>query len=197
LAKDGGGCSCEEKKQRECPPLKLCTIRQSAGHGNVKPPPEEHRTTVEKSPPEHQLLRISDPARKLAALNAPDGRTGHYNNRKSVVDPLRRRPTLTDDYRAPLSGRPSPGSYDECGGGKIDLRPARYIESRAERNLGMPFTWSERWSMTSDFTGERSEEVSSMLRSRRTDPEYISLVQLYGRSATSRDDESDEPSSDV
>ncbi|XP_060856135.1 uncharacterized protein LOC132933880 [Metopolophium dirhodum] len=199
-AQDGSGCGGAKKKQRECPRPKLCTIRQSAGHGNVKPPPEESRPAVEKSlPSEHQRPRISDLARKLAALNAPDGRTGHYKSRNTFVDPPARRPTPADDYRAPSSGRRSPGGYDECGGGRAGLRPARSTESRAERNSnsGMPFRWSERPSMTSDFTGERSEKASSMLRSRRTDPKCVSLAQLYGRSAKSRDDESGEPSSDV
>lgn len=201
MAQDGDGCGGSKKNQRECPRLKLCTIRQSAGHGNVKPPPEESRAAVEKSSPsEYQRPhRISDMARKLAALNAPDGRTGHYKSRNTFVDPPTRRPTPADDYRAPLSGRRSPGGHDECGGGWAVLRPARSTESRSERNLnrGMPFRWSERRSMTSDFTGERSEEVSSILRSRRTDPKCVSLAQLFGRSAKSRDDESDEPSSDV
>lgn len=180
----------------------MCTIRQSAGHGNVIPPLEERRAVVEKLLSEHQRSQISYLARKQAALNAPDGRTGHYKSRNTFADPPTRRRTPTGDYRVRLDGhhRGRRGD-DDCSGSWTGLRPTRSIESRDERHLdkGMPFKWPEpavRRSMF-DFTGEHSEELSSMLRNRRTDPKCVSLAQLYGRSTKSRDDKSDEPPSNV
>jgi len=198
LVQDDGGCGGERKKQRECPRPKLCTIRQSAGHGNVKPLPEERRAVDEKSPSEHQRPRISDLGRKLAALNAPDGRTGHYKSRNTFVHPPARRPTRVDDYRVALSGRRGRGGEDDYSGGCSGLRHSRSTESRAGRLLdsGVPLKWSKRWSMFHS-TGESSEELISMLRSSPTDPKCVSLAQLYGRSSKSRDDDLDEPPTDT
>ncbi|XP_060845094.1 uncharacterized protein LOC132924680 [Rhopalosiphum padi] len=195
---DGGGCGGAKTKQRECPRPKLCTLRQSAGHGNVEPPLEDRRTVViDKS-----LQRISELKRKLAALKAPDGRTGNYgDSRHTTAGPPARRPIPADDYRATLSGRRvRGGDDDDCSGvGGGTARPARSAESRAERHSdsGLLFKRSELRSML-DFTGECFEDASSMLRNRRTNPKCVSLAQLSERSAKRRGgDESDEPPSDA
>jgi len=194
----GGGCGGAEKKQRECPRPKLCTIRQSAGRENGKPPAKERsRSVVEKSPLDHHRQRISELTLKLAALNSPnDGRTGSNNtmSRDAFVDPPARRPATVDDYRvtSSSSGRRVRGGDDNCGrGGGAGARPARSTDSRAERQLDssdLLFKRSELRSML-DFTGECFEEVSSMLRSPRKDTKStVSLTQVFGRSANSHDD---------
>lgn len=197
LAHDGGGgCGGAKKKPRECPRPKLCTIRQSAGHENVKPPAEERsRTVVEKSPLDHHRRRISELTLKLAALNSTDdGRCGSNNtlSRDTFDDPPARRPATVDDYRVTTSsGRRGRGGDDDCGRGGAGARPARSTDPRADRQLDssdLMFKRSELRSML-DFTGECFEEVSSMLRSPRKDPKStVSLAQVYGRSANSHDD---------
>jgi len=198
LAHDGGGgCGGARKKQRVCPRPKLCTIRQSAGQENVKPPAEKRRTVAEKSPLDYHRQRISELTLKLAALNSTDnGRTGSNNTMSSdtVADP----PAMADDYRVTSSSgrRGRGGDYDDddCGRdrGGAGARPARSAESRAERQLDSSDLLCKRSELRSmlDFTGECFEEVSSMLRSPRKDPKSAtSLAQVYGRSANSHDDD--------
>eukprot|EP00102_Acyrthosiphon_pisum_P027000 XP_016664210.1 PREDICTED: uncharacterized protein LOC100572133 isoform X2 [Acyrthosiphon pisum] len=188
-AHDGGGCGGARKKQRECPRPKLCTIRQSAGHGNVKPPLEERRTVVEKSPLDHHRKRISELTLQLAALNSTDDCSGGGN-----TDPPEKLPSTADDHSVAPSGRRNRGADDHyCGRSGADARPAQSTESRAERQLnsGLLLKRSELKSML-DFTSECFEEVSSMLRSPRKDPKSaVSLAQVYGRSENSGDGESD------
>lgn len=194
-AHDGGGCGGARSKQRECPRPKLCTLRQSAGHGNVEPSAEERRTVVDKSSLDRQQQRISELKRKLAALNAIDGPTSNYSRHNMVADPVARRPIPADDYRVASSGHRVRGGddNDDCSSG---ARPARFAE-RHHVDSGLLFKRSELRSML-DFTGECFEEASSMLRSRRSNPKSVSLAQLNERSAKRHGgDESDEPPSDA
>jgi len=197
-AQDGGGCGGARSKQRECPRPKLCTLRQSAGNGNVEPPAEESRTVFDKSSLDRQRQRISELKRKLAALNTTDGPTSNYSESRHVVaDPLARRPIPADDYRVASSGCRVRGGddNDDCSGGAA-ARPARSAE-RHHLDSGLLFKRSELRSML-DFTGECFEEASSMLRSRRSNLKSVSLAQLNERSAKRRGgDESDEPPSDA
>jgi len=194
-AQDGGGCGGARSKQRECPRPKLCTLRQSAGHGNVEPPADERRNVVDKSSLDRQRQRISELKRKLAALNAINYSESRHN---MVADPLTRRPIPADDYRVASSGRRVRGGddNDDCSSGGAAARPARSAE-RHHVDSGLLFKRSELRSML-DFTGECFEEASSMLRSRRNNPKSVSLAQLNERSAKRRGgDESDEPPSDA
>lgn len=136
---------------------------------------------MDKSPLDHHRRRISELTLQLAALNSADDCSGGNDNkgRDAIADSPGKLPSTADDR--------------DCGRGGADASPARSAESRAERQLdsGLLLKRSELRSML-DFTGECFEEVSSMLRSPRKDPKsVVSLAQVYGRSANSRDGESD------